>query len=101
MNKEQKGPSAGDAASGAKMNPASQQATASPSKSSKASPDLSVKRHRRTSQIAIIRRCFEAHPNEAITLPYLAHISGSHAVHSRIADLRRKYSMNVDGTRFE
>src|SRR5437762_2018708 len=43
MKHEQKSPRAGDTAAGAKMNPTGAQTTASPSQSSKASPEVSVK----------------------------------------------------------
>jgi hypothetical protein len=56
------------------------------------------KRHRRQTQLETIKACFEARPNEPIAAPYLADLTGSLAVHSRVADLRRKYSMNILNT---
>jgi len=43
----------------------------------------------RQTHLEIIMRCLMRHPNEPVSAPYLQRITGSLAVHSRIADLRR------------
>jgi hypothetical protein len=43
----------------------------------------------RESHLEIIRRVLTSRPHQPVAAPYLARITGSLAVHSRIADLRR------------
>jgi len=43
----------------------------------------------RQSHLEIIKRELMKRPNKPVAAPYLANITGSLAVHSRIADLRR------------
>lgn len=50
----------------------------------------------RRTQLLVLRDYFLAHPHTPVDAPFLAELAGSLAVHSRIADLRRKFGMLIE-----